>query len=492
MPATASAHARKHTNSAHAVRFHGKPQVGEARGRTLIFGAGDQIDVGLGVSPSEPTTNLQNILTNAGFGVDVSSTLPASLMQYQAIWFIDTSPLSGTEETELEAFVNAGRGLFLTGERACCTPLDDADGAVIDALVAAGGVQVGGPTDADDPTAPNAINTSVIDNLAFSPNVLTSWTPDEPGSISGVASENVLTSTGFGGQSAATGAAWDGSSFTSGRGRLAILMDINWLETEFWDQTTAAQMAINIERFLLSSTPVPSKNNPQWAGFAAKAHGVSDVNGAWTVPNVDCSNASTSSAVGIWVGIDGYGNSKLVKAGVGVTCAGPTASPCYYVFTEVLPGSENPSTSGCSGVSPGDDISVDVTNSPFGSSTFVATITDNNAPVGGSPVTLKAPTKRDRSAECVVQLPPKTVGTTSPQLHYKKLADFGSVSFTQCQATATQNAGNALDTEELSSGSDGAFTVAALIMGSRSKSKATIVQPSPPDPSWSVTWIGSV
>jgi len=459
----------------------------------LIFGGGDAVDVGLGVARSEPLTNLQDILTEAGFGVDVSSTLPTNLMQYRAIWFIDTNPLTANEETQLEAFVNSGRGLYLTGERPCCENLDSADTTVINALVQGGGVQAGGQGDADNGSAPNTVNSSAIDGVASVPNVLTTWTPNQPGGMTGVASDNVLTSTNFGGNLTATGAVWDGSSLVDGAGRLAILMDINWLESEFWDATTAPLVAVNLEHFLMSNVPVPIGAKPGWAGYAAKVHGARDVSGAWTVPTVDCSKATEASALGIWVGIDGFGNNKLVKAGVAITCQSTTATPCYYLFTQVLPGTENPIGSACSGVSPGDQITADVTNSPFGSSTFLATLTDNGSQVG-SPITLTAPTKRDRSAECVAelpaggQLPSGSVGATPGDI---ELAGFGSISFTQCQATATQNAGDTLDTDQLAMGSDGAFSVVSLNMGNPGRPLATVAPPSFPGLQWSVNWLSS-
>jgi hypothetical protein len=458
-------------------------QGGQARGRTLIFGGGDTGNGGSGIAPSESLTDLRNILTDAGYGVDVSETLPTNISQYKAIWYIADEALTLSEQSKLEAFVKSGRGLYLTGDQP--TSLDESDGSVINALVTGGGIEVGGQGDPDSSSSPNTVNGSAIDEASLSPNELTTWTPNEPGGMGNVADANVLTSTSFSGQSTPTGAIWDGSDMRNGVGRVAILMDINWLESEFWDQATATQMAVNLERFLMFSLPVPVGHNPQWSGYAAKANGVREVSGEWTVPVVECSQASIASAVGIWVGIDGYGNTKLVKAGVGATCASPTSDACYYLFTEVRPGTEDPITD-CSGVSPGDDLSIDVVNSPFGSSTFVITISDNGSAVG-SPITLTAPSKRDKSAECVVQLPPGKVGLA--RAHYTQLADFGSVTFTECSATATPDAGTSLDTDGLESGSDGAFKVTSLNLGSSTKSKATVAAPDWPDLSWSVTWL---
>jgi hypothetical protein len=501
MPAVASAHAGhsacaagRHACAGHRANRHdqgnrltkAKAKASQAQGRTLIFGSGDTQDGGLGISPSEPITDLQNILTQAGFGVDVSANLPGNLNQYDAIWSVDDNPLTSTEQSELEAFVDAGHGVYLTGDHPATVSPDASDTSVIDALVAGGAVTAGGQGDADAPASPNAVNASLPDELSIVPNQLTAWTPRQPGGMSGVDASNIVSSTAFTGVATPTGAAWDGSDMAGGHGRLAILMDINWLESEFWDQPTAVQMAVNLERFLLSTLPVATASNGSWSGYAAKAKGVRDVTGAWTVPTVDCSKAAKPSAAGIWVGIDGYGNNKLVKAGVGITCSTPTSVPCFYLFTEVLPSVETPTTA-CS-VSPGDHVSVDVRNSPFGSSTFVATMTDTDASINQT-TDLTAPTKRDKSAECVVQLPSGKVGSTPTR--YKQLADFGTVSFSNCSATATENAGDTLDTEPLVLGSDGAFAVKGLNMGTAKHPLATVGTPAWPDLGWTVTWVSA-
>jgi hypothetical protein len=508
VPASASAHGVKKFHTASSRRaVTSRPAASSRRavssaptrattdevlplGRTLIFGGGDQAGADLGINPTESLTNLETMLTSAGYSVVVSARLPKNLTGYSAVWFVNTGPLGSHQVDELESYVRTGHGLYLTGEsEGCCDALDNSDSSVIDALVTGGGIQAGVPGGADDPSAPNIINTSAIDDAAVNPNVLTGWTPDGPGGITGVASDNVLTSTTFSGQPTTTGAVWDGSSITGGLGRLAVLMNINWLEAESWDQATATQMAINLEGFLTKATPVPTGDSSHLAGYAAKAAGVRAVSGEWTIPTVECNQASAASALGVWVGIDGFGNNRLINAGVGVTCATPSANPCYYLFNEVGPGAQNLMTSGCAGVAPGDDLAVAVSNAPFGSSIFDVSITDTPED-GGPPFTLTdtlTVTKySDASAECVVQLPSVHIGQTHAR--YQELADFGSVSFTQCEATATEKAGGVLDVEQLPTGSDDAFTVTALDMGTRIDSLATTVPPAFPNSSWSVNW----
>jgi len=465
-----------------------KARVGQVS--TLIFGSGDTVDVGLGVPSVEPIDNLESILANSGFPVNVSTSLPTDLKRYKAIWVLDTAALTGAEQSALESFVDSGHSLYLTGENdACCSPADSTDQNIIDDLVSGGGIQVGGFGAADNPDAPEDVQSGAVDGVAVNPNVLTTWYPSGPGGMGGVAASNVMTETNFDLQPVATGAVWDATSLTNGVGRLAILMDINWLEQQFWDESTTTAMVVNLERFLMSAFPTPQTPNSQWAGYAAKATGVMDVTGQWTVPTVSCSQSSKPSAMGVWVGIDGFGNKELLKAGLGVTCSEPTGSPCYYLYTQVAPGGQVPLVPGdCTEVAPGDEVSVDLSNSPFGTSSFVATISDNGSTVG-QPVMLMNSDRLDRSAECVVQMPQRTDHPLPTTTRYDQLSDFGSVTFSQCQATATQVAGSSPDVDQLASGSDGAFAVSTLHMGSGSKVRAATTEPTFPDTSWTVSWM---
>ena len=255
-------------------------------------------------------------------------------------------------------------------------------------------MQVGDEGYANDGSEAENVLASAIDDVAANPNVLTTWTPSSPGGMSGVLPSNQLTTATFGDVTAPTGAVWDPLSMITGKGRLGILMDITWLESESWDQTTATQMAVNLESFLLSALPIHTAQNPRWAGFVGQAQGVRDVNGEWTVPTVDCSQDPRSSAVRIWVGIDGYGNHDLVNAGVEITCTSSTSSPCYYLFTQVHPQNETPVTA-CGGVSPGDNVSVDLADQLYGSTTFVATVDINGTAAQGGPFTLSASSVRN-------------------------------------------------------------------------------------------------
>jgi hypothetical protein len=243
MPASASADGTKkvgtftHLRTTASVPSRAKTEAGRAHGKALIFGNGD--GEGGGIPPTEPITDLENILTNAGYGVDVSATLPTKLGRYKVIWYVGTNSVSSAHQAELEAFVNSGRGLYLTGTGPSSETLDDAsDTSMINGLVAGGGVQAGGQGAANDPTAPELLNPDAIDDVGAGGG---SWTPNDPGGMTGVTGDNVLTSTEFGDRTLPTGAVWNASDMTDGKGRLAILMDIVW---------TGPGVVGTIERFL--------------------------------------------------------------------------------------------------------------------------------------------------------------------------------------------------------------------------------------------------
>lgn len=220
-----------------------------SNGRTLVFGDGDDSD-GL-PDPLEPLENLRKILTRAGNTVTVAKRLPTILGGIKTIWFVGIHPLSQAEQTELVGFVRNGGGLYLTGERNCCEASNRADEAIIDQLATLRPSRVGDGADVDEPyIASNTVNANAIDGVGQTPNRLTTWQPSAPGVLSGLATRNALTFAYQDGLPVVTGEVWDGSELAGGSGRLAILMDVNWLEATYWDAGSAQGMALNLQRFL--------------------------------------------------------------------------------------------------------------------------------------------------------------------------------------------------------------------------------------------------
>jgi hypothetical protein len=225
----------------------------------LIAGAGDFGNTGA-------NDNLAAALTSAGYTVTESATLPADLSSFGQVWWVDTDPPTAAEQSQLVAFEQSGRGVFLTGENdGCCgggetaSGLNPADQSMVNSIVSGGGITIGGQdvcctgTPVDYP-----VNSSVVGNLATQPNTVTSWTATYPGAISGMLASSVFAyyqPNEFTTQVVA--AAWDRPS-TVGNGRLAVFMDINWAQTA-WQGANWSDVADNVTFFLsgLSSPPNP-------------------------------------------------------------------------------------------------------------------------------------------------------------------------------------------------------------------------------------------
>jgi hypothetical protein len=212
-------------------------------GSILIYGDGDF---------GEDTTgfiNLEDALAQRGFAVATlpgTTTLPADLSAYGQIWHYGIDVPSDADQQRLIGYVHAGGRVLLTGERPCCELENDADSVIVNAVVAGGGIGVGGLGEIGLCTDLQDVNPSAQGGAATTPNVLTTWQPQCPGGMTGVAPQNVLATALDG---TVTGAVWDETNI-SGGGRLAILMDVNWAQSTFADFTTMGPIAQNLAAFL--------------------------------------------------------------------------------------------------------------------------------------------------------------------------------------------------------------------------------------------------
>jgi hypothetical protein len=226
--------------------------------KVLIFGTGDY-------SNTESLTNLATILTAAGYQVTTDSVLPEDLSGYGAIWYVATTPIDAASADRLVAFAQSGKGLYLTGERPCCEELNASVAGIIDRLVlTVGGTVVGGLGDPFFATGPLPVNPSVTGQVASRPFTLSTWQPSAPGGMGNVGAENVFAYVDNDAGSRTPVAAIWGSDRVFGGGRLAILMDINWLESGYWDAESAYKVAQNLGLFLsgLPNPPGPPVTAP--------------------------------------------------------------------------------------------------------------------------------------------------------------------------------------------------------------------------------------
>lgn len=197
------------------------------------------------------------------------------------------------------------------------------------------------------------------------------------------------------------------------------------------------QLKLPSEIPALESQPGQSLS-ANWAGYAAysqPAGSVSKVSGTWVEPAVTCLKTGSQYAV-FWVGIDGYSSSSVEQTGTLAVCNAGVAS--YYAWWELFPTNAIQVIPKLV-VSPGDSISASVTdtnvNSVLGAS-FTMSITDRTThksfSITGSQAPVYAKLPEENSAECIVERPAELTSSGFVLLH---LANFGTVTFSSCEAT---------------------------------------------------------
>ncbi|NKE61794.1 trypsin-like serine protease [Lentzea sp. PSKA42] len=209
--------------------------------KVLVFGTGDYGMV-------EPRNNLAATLSTAGYETEVSNSLPADLSGFGAAYHVSTDALSEQDITALVAFAKSGRGLYLTGERPCCEPLNASVTSIVNQLVVSvGGITVGNQGDPFFATGKVSVNPAATGQVATRPATLDTWTVSAPGGMANVSGDNVFAHAPDG--TVPVAGVW-GADDVIGGGRLAVFMDINWLEFAYWDQNSATEIALNVALFL--------------------------------------------------------------------------------------------------------------------------------------------------------------------------------------------------------------------------------------------------
>jgi hypothetical protein len=117
-------------------------------------------------------------------------------------------------------------------------------------------IQIGGLGDPFFDTGPVPVNTAVIGGAATRPFAPETWTVSAPGGMAGVAPANVFAWAP--GDPDVPVAAVRGPNQVSGGGRLAVFMDVNWLDSTNRDPVTASQIAQNVALFLSGEEAPPA------------------------------------------------------------------------------------------------------------------------------------------------------------------------------------------------------------------------------------------
>ncbi len=171
-----------------------------------------------------------------------------------------------------------------------------------------------------------------------------------------------------------------------------------------------------------------------WSGYVVETSltspqkgAVTDVKGTWILPSVHHWIMPYAASC-VWIGIDG--NSSIEQVGTDSDyCQG---TPTYYAWYEMYP---NNAVMANLKISPGDKISAEVKY--LGQDNFRLMINDTTTGKSFS-TTQKAPAAQESSAEWIVEAP-------SYSWRILSLANFGTVTFTNAQATLNGHTGTISD-----------------------------------------------
>jgi hypothetical protein len=189
----------------------------------------------------------------------------------------------------------------------------------------------------------------------------------------------------------------------------------------------------NSSNFLQPSLPIPVVSVAgNWAGYVAASNlfipqpTVTAVSGSWTVPTVK--DIGTSAYSSIWIGIGGQFDTSLIQVGTEQDYV--NGAPSYSAWYEMLPNNEVPINS--MQVSPGDQIQASISLTDPNTNTWSISIQDKTS--GQSFQQNFQYTSGKLSAEWIVERPQVNNALVD-------LANFGSVTFSSCQATISGRTG---------------------------------------------------
>jgi hypothetical protein len=92
-----------------------------------------------------------------------------------------------------------------------------------------------------------------------------------------------------------------------------------------------------------------------WSGYV-NTGSFGAVHGTWVVPTPTCSGTNTFSA--FWVGLNGWTNTTVQQLGISADCT--SSGPDYFAWTEMYPAPSNPLSETAYPVRPGDTITASV------------------------------------------------------------------------------------------------------------------------------------
>ncbi|NOT31178.1 MAG: hypothetical protein HOP15_12080 [Planctomycetes bacterium] len=198
----------------------------------------------------QPSGDLRPSLANdlVALGVPVervrsAAKLPRFFGAFTVVWHAGAVAITASQRQQLVAFVRAGGALHLSGERRNEASLNPSLELLLDEL-GIDGVQLG----RNDVRELHFV-AEALHGLSSSPNPLTTWNAEAPGRIAGIAARNILAQDQF---SRIGAAAWDEADLVGRRGRVTLLMDLQWLGNPASERLPILE---NLMRFLEQRLP---------------------------------------------------------------------------------------------------------------------------------------------------------------------------------------------------------------------------------------------
>jgi hypothetical protein len=212
--------------------------------------------------------DLSFALRSLGYSVAESPDVPSSLSlsSYKSVWItVVHEGLRGNEEQQLESYVKGGGRLYLTGERPCCKAINESDQRIARAVLGNQGIVIGNGSEPRNDEA-GSFNPDAKDGVTQTPHRLGKFLGSWPGALTGadeISTGHVLATN----EGLAVGAVFDESDMKNGRGRLAVYMDVDYLDGTYEHRTEALELVENLEDFL-RNTPTRNRlsHRPTWAG----------------------------------------------------------------------------------------------------------------------------------------------------------------------------------------------------------------------------------
>lgn len=202
-----------------------------------------------------------------------------------------------------------------------------------------------------------------------------------------------------------------------------------------YDHCTFTECKVRETKVSVPHIPIKESTSGNWSGYAAAFNlvkpltgSVANVQGTWIVPTLASSTGNTYSSV--WVGIDGYANGTVEQ--IGTEQDWTTSGQQNYAWFEMYPNGAYEIVG--FPVHPGDQIGAEVLYK--GNGQFQLTIvnyTEHVHTVVPSRYTKSTNAKRS-SAEWIVEAPSSSKGVLP-------LADFQTVTFSNCTATISNSTG---------------------------------------------------